>query len=516
MFDTSLIREQIAAYIEKGITDFVIFPFGENGELTRAVLEYSFGIIPVAIVDNSLYRTIEGIISFSDFEKAYKPGWHIIYTMESEGHHDSLKDNIKRVVPEDSIIDLLEYRKTHYIEYYSKVKNRLCLDSLLPIDRKVIDVKNKCKIRTRIVHSRTQTWNTISSICEAIQDDEDMDLLIIIGWDRREECEQQARKHGYKYVWWKDYDAEEDEPDVLILSQPYDVVTQLPGIRDKAKLIIVANTLLVRNTQGLSRFYEVQREGFARFAPDYFLCDSLLYQDIKDSYCLNAELVEMGNAKFDGIYKACMEKRYLADMKKAEGKKTILWATDHGIYDNTIMHTTFDLYVSCIMRYFSEYDDLCLIIRLHRELFNEIVNAGYWSKDDCNRFIEYCDNTDNVIFDTSETYDSVYSISDAIIADICCGIMVSALPTLKPICVTARSNYEKPFHPELTDYFYKARSEDELLEFLELMRRGEDPMKEERRHVAQKYIKGFDGRNGYRIKEFIKSKFRERQFEDIK
>ena len=38
----------------------------------------------------------------------------------------------------------------------------------------------------------------------------------------------------------------------------------------------------------------------------------------------------MGNAKFDGIYEACKEKKYKGDWQKLKGKKVILWT----VYNN--------------------------------------------------------------------------------------------------------------------------------------------------------------------------------------
>ena len=51
---------------------------------------------------------------------------------------------------------------------------------------------------------------------------------------------------------------------------------------------------------------------------------------------------------------------------------------------------------------------------------------------------------------------------------------------------------------------------EELLEFFELVRAGEDPMKNEREIIQKKFVKNYDGKNGYRIKEFLKDKFREK------
>ena len=146
-----------------------------------------------------------------------------------------------------------------------------------------------------------------------------------------------------------------------------------------------------------------------------------------------------------------------------------------------------------------------LIVRLHADLVKELLEAGYWNQEDVNSFIDYCNKTENIVFDEMETYDAAFSVADAIIADICCGIMISALPTMKPICAMERSNYEKELHPELTDHYYKACSEKEIIDFFIMVLKGDDPKKLERKSISDRFVMNFDGKNGYRIKEFIKA-----------
>ena len=507
MFDAKIIHDLLKEYvINQGITQIAIFPFGENGEIVRSVLINAFHVVPVALVDNN--REGDDIVTLSEFCSGYQDGCYVVLTVESRETHSLLRKCLCEFVLEHAVIDLLEYHDLQRDVFHNRLKRELAISNLFPSDRDgLLRTVNDTKIKVRIVHSRVQTWNSISSICEAVYNDVDMDLLLIIGWDRRKECENQARRNGYRHVWWKDYCVDDDYPDVLVLSQPYDAVTWIPGIRESAKLIIVANTLLIRNTMSLSRFYEIQKQGFDRFEPDYFLCDSLLFSDIRESYNLKARLVEMGNAKFDGIYNSYTKKHLPNAWRKLEGKRIIVWATDHGIYTDNVQHTTFDLYASTFFEYFSNNDDMGLIVRPHQDLVDEIVRAGIWTEGDVKSFIEHCDNSNNIIYDNSETYDSAFSVSDAIITDNCCGITVSALPTGKPICILQRTSYEQPYHPELAKHYYKAFDTCGIVRFLSMIRMGRDPMRDERQAVSKRFIKSFDGKNGERIKDFIKQEY---------
>lgn len=150
-----------------------------------------------------------------------------------------------------------------------------------------------------------------------------------------------------------------------------------------------------------------------------------------------------------------------------------------------------------------------IIFRPHPTLIVELLDAGIWSKKDLQIIKEYCDQSENLIFDDTLTYDRAFSCVDGIITDAFCGITCSALPTLKPICLTYRSENDLPYHEDLASCFYSAHNADELKVFMNIIKNDEDTMMEVRKSAAKKYIKHFDGKNGYRIKTFIKEKYLE-------
>lgn len=122
------------------------------------------------------------------------------------------------------------------------------------------------------------------------------------------------------------------------------------------------------------------------------------------------------------------------------------------------------------------------------------------------------DESPNLIWDEMPDYSYAYAAADAIITDVRCGITVSALPTGKPLCVFYRMGVpEMPEQfPELIDNLYQVRSEEEAINFLEMIRRGEDPMKEQREKAFHECVYAFDGQNGQRMKDFIVQKYFEK------
>ena len=512
MFSYEIIKNCISEYINKGAKSFSIYPFGDNGKRVKDILFNSFTITPRAMIDNIKSEKECYYININEFKKNYMEGNFVILTVENPEINKKMQDELLSFVPADKIINLLNYNKKQFIDIKNLIRNNLRLENILPnyTSKEDNNLTESNKIKVRVVHGHYPTWNVIKSICEEIIKDNELDLKLIIGWDKDPRCIKQAEDNNIPYELWDVYDAKYDKPDVLIVSQPYDYTTQVTDIKKYAKLVIVASVLLIRNTNKLELFWKVQENGFMRFNPDYYLCDSMLYNEIKGTNSFPVEIVEMGNAKYDGIYNACNSNVFPSKWNKIRNKKIILWTTDHGFFPDRITGVTFDLYVKAMFEYIVGNQNIGVIFRPHPVLLDELIKEGYWTGKELEEFIEWCNNSPNIIYDDSETYDNAYSVADAIIADAICGITVSALPTLKPICVTYRTKEDTPFHPELVDNYYAAHEPQELIEFIEMVIKGEDPMYSLRKATAEKFVKNFDGKNGYRIKEFLKEKYKEK------
>ena len=149
------------------------------------------------------------------------------------------------------------------------------------------------------------------------------------------------------------------------------------------------------------------------------------------------------------------------------------------------------------------------IFRPHKTLISELIASGLWSNNDVDELRIYCEESKNIIFDESLTYDSAFSLADAIITDAYCGITCSALPLLKPMCLLYRDKSDIPYHKEIDECNYSARSNQDIEKFLSIVINEKDDKLEIRKQNANKCVKHFDGKNGERIKDFLKQKFLE-------
>ncbi len=91
----------------------------------------------------------------------------------------------------------------------------------------------------------------------------------------------------------------------------------------------------------------------------------------------------------------------------------------------------------------------------------------------------FCKNSENIVWDETLDYSYAYSIADAVITDINCGISISALPLDIPVAVLERydGNHCEPLYPEVYQSLYKICSLEDLEEFTDMVAREEHPMK---------------------------------------
>ena len=441
----------------------------------------------------------------------------VLLTIEDKNANAEMVKELSEFVPLENIINIYEYREKKNkekiaIRKYSGKGFLLC--DFLPLSKKVLkETVTSERISVRIIYNNIPCWNAINMICQAFMEDSVFDLLVIISEYQKEKAIQQVEEKGYAFILGEKYRLEEDRPDILILTNTWDsMISEGVSSRGYAKLIIVAYMWLVGYWRTPEQFWQYVENGYGRHRPDYYLFDSLLYKELSQLPECSGNIVEMGNAKFDGIYQAEQNKEYIGKWEKLKGKVTILWAPTHGVdvVDNVVLCTltTFDLYARTFFEYADKHPEMGFIFRPHGVFIHEMRTIGFWSENDVKQLKKYCADSSNIVFDeANDTYNTALAIADGILTDAYCGITCSALPTLKPICATYRSKEDSPNYGKLLDSLYSAYEAEDIVKFFDMLQAGKDPMYKLRKQASKKYVKNFDGKNGWRIKEFIKNKY---------
>lgn len=361
-------------------------------------------------------------------------------------------------------------------------------------------------------------WNSVESLLKAFAGDERFDVCIVFWEDYFpfQQGQKLAQKIGVDCVCIKDYQLQEDNPDIILTMIM--VLVSVYGRQNyiewgkASKLFVALNGMLMMN---------LSADDFAlmpaRVAPilrkhglDYCFWDSLIYNRLeRDGYDISG-CVEMGNPKFDAIFEKLNQTHGTlpGGWEKLKGKKTFLWAGTHEWWSE---ECPFEQYIKTVFEYFAAHREAGLIFRPHPQLIFELKQNGIWTEEEIAKIKSHLETTPNIVWDERPDYSISYQTADAIITDAGCGVAVSGLATLKPICVCFSAN--RPKHiafPELFDGLYQVQSGQELLGFFDLIRRGEDPLKERREQAFRKCICRFDGKNGQRMKEFITEKYLEK------
>lgn len=511
------IRKKIQEKLDAGVDKFVIYPYGFYGVEIANMLRDIYDITPVHIVDNTLCKYNRRIIDFVKFKEIYENDWCVILSIENQAINSQMEKELKRFVPDTNIINvrcLSNIGKESYgeLENTREVRNQFSLDNILPENDSDIDnyddIRNR-KIKVRLLHTATVMWNSLKTICEAFETDEKYDVLVILNSHISEDAALQMKNENHKYISGDLYDAELDKPDIFIVTMPW-AISHISNIRKYAKLVIAALMTTYDYYLTPVEFWKILKRGFEQYKPDYYLLDRGLYSELKEYGYRADKLIEMGNAKYDGIFEACKTKKYPSDWEKLkEKKKSILWITTHGIYDNKISDCiTFDLYAKSIFEYAHNNTDIGFIFRPHAAFIGELLKYGYWNDGDLKKIKIYCERTPNIVWDENDSYDAALSVSDAVLVDAFCGVTYSALPTMKPICAMHRSDEcSVTYDDKLLDSLYSANNNREVLAFIDMVREDQDTMLEIRKKAVKQYVKHFDGQNGVRIKVFVEEKF---------
>jgi len=91
-----IIRNSIKTAIKSGKNNFIIYPFGENGLLTKEILNKDFGIMECYIVDNNLARyncKIKGLKYFREMDCSE---YTMLLTIENPETYDEIQNTLEK------------------------------------------------------------------------------------------------------------------------------------------------------------------------------------------------------------------------------------------------------------------------------------------------------------------------------------------------------------------------------------------------------------------------------------
>jgi len=187
---------------------------------------------------------------------------------------------------------------------------------------------------------------------------------------------------------------------------------------------------------------------------------------------------------------------------KIAGRKVVLWSP-HFSVGLPASWSTYRIYNQMIMQQVEARPDVFFIIRPHPLFFKEMLRQQVWNESGEVEFRKLCAEKDNLWLDENADYMESFAASNAIMTDVG-SFLLEYLPTKNPIMYL--------HHPEgfglnddgdLVDHYYRANLPEDIPPFIDMVSKGQDPMREERIGVTDEYLFGLDGKAGQRIADYI-------------
>lgn len=123
--------------VARGRKDFILYPFGEMGKLTKKILNNHFKIKEYLIVDNGIAKQ-DGVFPLEYLNDIDLSDKYVLITSSRESIYSEIRKNICKYVPEEQIIDLFENRCIAFGEDYcihmTKISN-FSSDNIITLNR---------------------------------------------------------------------------------------------------------------------------------------------------------------------------------------------------------------------------------------------------------------------------------------------------------------------------------------------------------------------------------------------
>ena len=399
--------------------------------------------------------------------------------------------------------------------FIGQIHQRMNVENIIPkkpviTKYRIHEIQETDKIKVRILYPSGDSWNNIHTLYESFVSDENYQTIVVVeNYPRFLSIMEMVK---CKYITLDDYNVKIDRPDIFIATyySGADLIISFPGCRKYIKTLFAAIPNAVMNEKNRNIHWKYISSAYQNLDPDFYLVDRLMYNGLK-GYVEDKKLIEMGNPQFDEIFREVGKNHPTPEnWKKLRGKKTILWATDHGINESFPTNGfTVDLYLGEIFNYFNEHQEMGLIFRPHPQLIKEmLIKGAFWSETDIMKLKKFCIDSPNIVWDDTYDFCCAYDNCDAILVDLNCSIICSALTTGKPICRLKREDIEEwMIAPEITECYYFAKGFDECVAYFNMVSNGIDTKVKERSECFKKAILHFDGNNGERMKKFITQQY---------
>ena len=158
------------------------------------------------------------------------------------------------------------------------------------------------------------------------------------------------------------------------------------------------------------------------------------------------------------------------------------WTTDEKLGGSNFFR-----YKDVLLSYADSHPDADILMRPHPMAFDNFVSTGQMTPEQVQDYIANCNGRSNTSLDRAKNYDATFWQSSVLVSDVS-AVIVEYFVTGKPIifCPTEKrgstylSNFEK-----ICSSCYIAKNQQELTDYLDQLRQGNDPLASKRQQVIR-------------------------------
>lgn len=311
---------------------------------------------------------------------------------------------------------------------------------------------------------------------------------------------------GIPIIDVKEYDLTRDQPDLCFFLKPYYGNRGLPCNLQIAEVnrhapftVFISYCLDIQGGAEL-REYFYEQQAFYDFWK--IIGYSPFYKEMMTRYGFrNGENVEaIGHPKFDGIYQMMQNNKWEREEWKIQiaGRPVVMWNSHFSITPGKGVGT-FLLWQDTIFNYFKHRKDMVLLWRPHPIFWKNIETETAVDTEIFRQRMQELKSMDNVIIDRYGDYHYAFAASNALISD-AATFLVEFTATGRPVMYTPKPDGEGVCDPNCIQHLYIGNTAQDIISYLDGVRKGEDPMREARISDFEKEYGQLDGRIGERIR----------------
>ena len=158
------------------------------------------------------------------------------------------------------------------------------------------------------------------------------------------------------------------------------------------------------------------------------------------------------------------------------------WSTDPKIGGSNFFR-----YRELLMGYAEKHPDVSLLLRPHPLMLNHFIETGELTAAQAQEFRDQCASAPNMALDERKDYTDQFWCSDALISD-ASAVVFEYFVTGKPV-IYCNSQIDFEYLPQVREMFegcYMADNADDVEKYIDMLRRGEDPLSDTRRMLIRK------------------------------